>query len=101
MKLLFTFLLAMVTVTTFAQKDFQGKAYYFSKTTVDMNNFGRPGMSEDQKKQISERMKSMLEKTFILTFNQSESIYKEEDTVVPRYRLADLLKGVKAIGNKY
>jgi glycolate oxidase len=32
---------------------------------------------------------------------KSQSIYKEEDTVVPRYRLADLLKGVKAIGNKY
>lgn len=69
----------LVSVFSFAQKDFQGKAYYFSKTTVDMNNFGRPGMSEDQKKQISERMKYMLEKTFILTFNQSESIYKEEE----------------------
>ena len=69
----------LVSIFSFAQKDFQGKAYYFSKTTVDMNNFGRPGMSEDQKKQISERMKSMLEKTFILTFNQSESIYKEEE----------------------
>lgn len=32
---------------------------------------------------------------------KSQSIYKEEDTVVPRYRLADLLKGVKSIGNKY
>ena len=29
------------------------------------------------------------------------SIYKEEDTVVPRYRLPDLLSGVKKIGNKY
>lgn len=69
----------LVSIGAFAQKDFQGKAYYFSKTTMDMSNFGRPGMSEDQKKQISERMKSMLEKTFILTFNQSESIYKEEE----------------------
>ncbi len=76
--IVFCFML-LASVFSFAQKDFQGKAYYFSKTTVDMNNFGRPGMSEDQKKQISERMKSMLEKTFILTFNQSESIYKEEE----------------------
>ena len=29
------------------------------------------------------------------------SIYKEEDTVVPRYKLPDLLSGVKKIGNKY
>lgn len=29
------------------------------------------------------------------------SIYKEEDTVVPRFRLPELLKGVKEIGVKY
>lgn len=29
------------------------------------------------------------------------SIYKEEDTVVPRFKLSDLLKGVKEIGSKY
>jgi len=56
-----------------------GKAYYESKTTVDMDNFGGREMSEDMKKQIAERMKSMLEKTYILTFNNSESVYKEEE----------------------
>lgn len=32
---------------------------------------------------------------------KSHSIYKEEDTVVPRAQLPELLKGVKDIGNKY
>lgn len=32
---------------------------------------------------------------------KATSIYKEEDTVVPRYELPQLLKGVKEIGNKY
>jgi glycolate oxidase len=32
---------------------------------------------------------------------KSHSVYKEEDTVVPRYALPDLLSGVKAIGTKY
>ena len=32
---------------------------------------------------------------------KSHSVYKEEDTVVPRYNLVDLLKGVKDIGKKY
>lgn len=32
---------------------------------------------------------------------KSQSIYKEEDTVVPRYQLPKLLTGVKAIGKKY
>lgn len=32
---------------------------------------------------------------------KSNSIYKEEDTVVPRYELPTLLAGIKTIGNKY
>lgn len=32
---------------------------------------------------------------------KSQSIYKEEDTVVPRFELPKLLQGVKAIGKKY
>ncbi|WP_396178187.1 FAD-binding oxidoreductase [Flavobacterium sp.] len=32
---------------------------------------------------------------------KSNSIYKEEDTVVPRYELPKLLSGIKEIGNKY
>ena len=59
-------------------QNFAGQAFYQSKTTVDMDNFGREGMSEDMKKQIMARMKSFLEKTYILTFNGSESVYEEE-----------------------
>lgn len=74
-------LLAICSNSILAQKDFQGKAYYESKTTVDMSEWGGRGgqMSEEQKKQIAERMKSMLEKTYILTFNRTESTYKEEE----------------------
>lgn len=32
---------------------------------------------------------------------KSNSIYKEEDTVVPRYQLPTLLRGIKTIGDKY
>lgn len=32
---------------------------------------------------------------------KSNSVYKEEDTVVPRYELPRLLEGVKSIGSKY
>jgi glycolate oxidase len=32
---------------------------------------------------------------------KSNSVYKEEDTVVPRYALPQLLSGVKSIGAKY
>lgn len=60
-------------------QDFQGRAYYQSKTTMDMDNFGGNQMSDQQKKMMAERMKSMLEKTYILSFNRTESIYKEEE----------------------
>lgn len=78
-KLSSVFIVFFISVGGFAQKDFQGKAFYESRTTVDMTNFGGGDMTEERKKQIADRMKSMLEKTFVLTFNQSESIYKEEE----------------------
>lgn len=60
-------------------QDFQGRAVYQTKTTMDMDGFGGREMSEQQRKQIMERMKSFLEKTYILTFNKTESIYKEDE----------------------
>jgi GLPGLI family protein len=76
MKSLFTFLLILLTANTFAQKNFQGKATYMSKTTMDMSRFGK--MSEQEKKQRLARFKSFLEKTYTLTFNKTASSFKEE-----------------------
>lgn len=80
MKLFSFFACVFLTLTAFSQ-NISGQAYYESKTTVDMSNFGNREMSEDQKKQIAERMKNMLEKTYILTFNKNESIYKEDEVL--------------------
>ncbi len=71
-------LFLFATLFSYAQKDFQGKAYYQTKTTMDMGNWGGRQMSEQQKKQMQERMKSYLEKQYTLTFTQSESMYKED-----------------------
>lgn len=71
--------IAVLFSNSLLAQEFQGKAYYESKTTVDMDNWGRREMSEQQKKMIAERMKSMFEKTYILTFNKFESMYKEEE----------------------
>ena len=60
-------------------QDFQGKAYYQSKTTMDLDQWGGREMSAERKKQIQERMKSFLEKEYILTFNKTESVYKEDE----------------------
>lgn len=86
-------------------QDFQGKAYYMSKTTIDMANFGRPGMDEDMKKRIASRLKDALEKTYILTFNKSESIYKEEEKLESpgggRGGFGRMMMGNFVAGNQY
>ena len=51
--------------------------------------------TEDQKNALWKMRRSVGEAV------KSNSIYKEEDTVVPRAELAKLLLGVKAIGKKY
>lgn len=51
--------------------------------------------SEDQKNALWKLRRAVGEAV------KSNSVYKEEDTVVPRYELPTLLKGIKEIGNKY
>lgn len=62
-------------------QDFQGKAYYFSKTSPDMSGWGNGQMTDAQKKQISDRMKGMFEKSYILTFDKISSIFEEEEVL--------------------
>ena len=75
---LFT-ILFFITITVFSQ-EFQGKAYYFSKSTMELGKFGAT-MNEAQKKQIKERLKNRLEKSYILSFNKEESVFKEDEKV--------------------
>ena len=58
--------------------DFQGKAIYVSKSTMDLGNWGAR-LSEAQKKQVMARLKNRLEKTYVLTFNKEESFFEEEE----------------------
>ena len=51
--------------------------------------------TEDQKNALWKMRRSVAEAV------KSNSIYKEEDTVVPRYKLPELLIGIKTIGAKY
>ena len=78
-----TILVALLLVTTLVQaQDFQGMAIYESKTSTSeiMKNIGgNREITPDMKANIEERMKKMFEKTFILNFDKSASIYKEEE----------------------
>lgn len=81
MKSIFLALVLLPYFGIISAQNISGKAYYQSKTTVDMDRVGPPDMSEDMKKQMKERMKKHLEKTFILTFQGKESIYEEEEAL--------------------
>tara|TARA_R110002049_G_scaffold237340_2_gene410445 strand:+ start:6001 stop:6882 length:882 start_codon:yes stop_codon:yes gene_type:complete len=70
--------LILFTSVALNAQEFQGKAYYFSKTPMDLGTWGAK-MSEAQKKQIAARLKNRLEKTYVLTFNKEESLYKEDE----------------------
>ena len=72
--------LLFFSLSVFSQ-DFQGRASYISKTSPDLDSWGGQQMNEAQKKQIMDRMRSMFEKTYILTFDKEASIFKEEEVL--------------------
>lgn len=75
----------IVTIASFLglrAQEFQGMAVYESKSsTSDFKTRmeGNKDMTPDMQKMIEERMQKMFEKTFILNFDKSTSIYKEEE----------------------
>jgi len=78
----YTLLFLSVFITSNAQKDFQGMAVYETKTsTSDISSRmqGNKEITPEMQKMIEERMKKMFEKTFVLNFDKSASIYKEEE----------------------
>lgn len=77
--LVFGLVLTISTQTIFAQ-EFQGKAVYLSKTTLDID-FGDRKIPEDQKQRIMKRMKEGMQNTFVLNFNKKASIYKQEEVL--------------------
>lgn len=63
-------------------QDFQGMAVYESKTSTEdfkARMSGNSNITPEMQKNIEDRMKKMFEKKFILNFDKSASIYKEEE----------------------
>ena len=61
-----------------AVQEFQGQAYYFSKSKMELGNWGAR-LSEARKKDVAARLKNRLEKSYVLSFNKTESVFNEED----------------------
>ena len=76
--LVFVFLISTSVNETQTTQEFQAKAYYFSKSKMDLGKWGAR-LSEAQKKEVGARMKNRLEKGYVLSFNKEESVFTEED----------------------
>jgi GLPGLI family protein len=61
-------------------KEFQGRAIYMAKSKMELGNWGAR-MSEAQKKQVKERLKNRLNKTYILDFNKEASLFNEKEVL--------------------
>ena len=74
-KYIFLFLAFGATLSLTAQS-FSGEATYQSATTVDFK-MDSTRMSVEQYENIKKRMANALQKEFTLSFNKTESLFKE------------------------
>ncbi|MEX0313557.1 MAG: GLPGLI family protein [Allomuricauda sp.] len=76
------YILSILSIVLFTHsgkaQDFKGKATYFSKTSVDLDLDGRQ-LSEEQKQRIRQRVKNSSERTYVLTFDKTSSLYQQEE----------------------
>lgn len=71
-------LFSLLLLVHFTQaQEFQGRVIYISKS---LNNvvFDTKAMSDEKAKELNEKVNKMFEKTFVLNFNKTESIYQQE-----------------------
>ena len=77
--ILIIFLISFTSISLIGQ-EFQAQAFYKTQTAMDLGSWG-DRMSAEQKKAMKERMKPFLEPVYILTFDKTKSIYKQEETL--------------------
>jgi GLPGLI family protein len=74
-----TVVASLMATSILKAQNFQGQAYYESKTSLSDNfKIEGSGINDEMKKQMEEQMRKSLEKTYVLTFNKFESIFEEE-----------------------
>ena len=61
--------------------DFTAKIFYQSFITINLEDFAPEGVTyrEAQKREFAEYMKPYLSNSFVLTINNEESLYEEEE----------------------
>jgi GLPGLI family protein len=78
MKHLAVFIVTLILTSTAIAQDFQGQATYKSHRKMDIQ-LDSTQMETEMHKRMIEMMKKQFEKTYILSFNKEESLYKEDE----------------------
>lgn len=76
-------ILCLFLMTSVTAQNFQGKATYKTSRKMDLS-FGGPNrqqMSDEQRAQMNARLAKQFQKTFVLTFDKTSSIFKENKTL--------------------
>jgi GLPGLI family protein len=68
---------AVFSVFILQAQTFQGKAFYQTKRNFEIE-MDSTQVNDEMQKELQAMLKKQFEKTYILTFNKKESIYKEE-----------------------
>lgn len=74
---LLTCFLMISTITIVKAQNFQGQATYETKRSISDIQFQGSGMTPAMKDMFMEKLKKSMEKTFILTFDKTTSLYEE------------------------
>jgi GLPGLI family protein len=98
-KIVLFFLLSLFTFNVNAQK-ITGKATYISKSKMELGNWGAR-LSEARKKEVAARLKNRLEKTYILSFNNVEASFLEEEKIDAISGATDSWGGYFSRGDHY
>jgi len=80
-KITFSLFIAVISTLAIQAQNFQGMAVYESKTSLGdkMPKLENKEITPEMQKMIEDRMKAMFEKTFVLNFDKTASIYAEEE----------------------
>jgi len=76
---IFTFLFLIATVQTYAQ-DLQGRAYYKTKRKVEIT-MDSTSVGSAQQQQINDLLQKKFQKEYVLSFNKTQSVYKEVESL--------------------
>ena len=80
MKHLALIIVMLLLASTAIAQDFQGEATYKSHRKMDIQ-LDSTQIDTDMQKRMMEMMKKQFEKTYLLTFNKEESVFKEEESL--------------------